>query len=95
MLYTPLQVYITAYHHIMYVPLHTVQWLDNASSLDGNGVNEGDTLLLRKKFFILNDDITEAIAGNEELKELIYQQVHSATKHVVYNMYFTHSTFFL
>ena len=63
-----------------------MQWLDNASSLDGNGVNEGDTLLLRKKFFILNDDITEAIAGNEELKELIYQQVDSDTKHVVYNI---------
>ena len=52
-----------------------VQWLDDASSLDGQGVNEGDTLLLRKKFFILNDDITEAIEGNSELKELIYQQV--------------------
>lgn len=52
-----------------------VQWLDNASSLDGQGVNEGDTLLLRKKFFILNDDVTEAIEGNVELKELIYQQV--------------------
>lgn len=53
-----------------------MQWLDNASSLDGNGVNEGDKLLLRKKFFILNDDVAEAIKGNEELKELIYQQVN-------------------
>ena len=52
-----------------------MQWLDNASSLDGQGVDEGDRLLLRKKFFILNDDIEEAIEGNEELKELIYQQV--------------------
>ena len=53
-----------------------MNWLDNASSLDGQGVNEGDTLLLRKKFFILNDDVVEAIEGNHELKELIYQQVH-------------------
>ena len=52
-----------------------MQWLDNASSLDGNGVNEGDLLLLRKKFFILNDDITEAVQGNKELKELLYHQV--------------------
>ena len=58
----------------------TVNWLDNASSLDGQGVNEGDTLLLRKKFFILNDDVVEAIEGNHELKELIYQQVHKPTK---------------
>ena len=57
-----------------------VNWLDNASSLDGQGVNEGDTLLLRKKFFILNDDVVKAIEGNHELKELIYQQVHKPTK---------------
>ena len=55
--------------------LFAVQWLDNDSSLDGNGVNEGDTLLLRKKFFILNDDVSEAVEGNKELEELIYQQV--------------------
>ena len=54
---------------------HAVQWLDNASSLDGNGVNEGDLLLLRKKYFILNDDIAEAVQGNKELKELLYHQV--------------------
>lgn len=55
--------------------LFAVQWLDNDSSLDGNGVNEGDTLLLRKKFFILNDDVSEAVEGSKELEELIYHQV--------------------
>lgn len=68
------EIYTTIYNTLCFV--FAVQWLDNASSLDANGINEGDTLLLRKKFFILNDDITEAIEGNnEELKELIYQQV--------------------
>lgn len=60
-----------------------VQWLDNASSLDGQGVNEGDTLLLRKKFFILNDDVVEAIEGNNELKELIYQQVYKYYNNII------------
>ena len=32
-------------------------------------------MLLRKKFFILNDDITEALDGNEILEVLIYEQV--------------------
>ena len=53
----------------------TVQWLDKTSSLNGQGVTNGDQLLLRKKFFILNDDIQEAIDGNEVLLDLIYQQV--------------------
>lgn len=45
------------------------------NSLHGQGVQQGDMLLLRKKFFILNDDISEALSGNEVLVELLYQQV--------------------
>ena len=55
--------------------MFTDEWLALTSSLNGQGVNDGDTLLLRKKFFILNDDVHEAMKENEELKELIYQQV--------------------
>lgn len=50
------------------------EWLDRLSSLNGQGVQQGDTLLLRKKFFILNEDIQEALDGNEVLMELLYQQ---------------------
>lgn len=51
-------------------------WLLLSSSLSGQGVKDGDTLLLRKKFFIMNDDVIEAIDGNEALLELIYSQIH-------------------
>ncbi len=51
------------------------EWLDLLSSLHGQGVQHGDTLYLRKKFFILNDDIHEALEGNQLLMDLIYQQV--------------------
>ncbi len=51
------------------------EWLSLTSSLNGQDVQDGDTLLLRKKFFILNDDIHEAVKGNDDLRELIYQQV--------------------
>lgn len=55
------------------------EWLDRLSSLHGQGVQHGDTLLLRKKFFILNDDIQEALEGNDVLMELIYQQVSTSS----------------
>ena len=51
------------------------EWLDLGSSLNGQGIQQGDTLLLRKKFFILNDDIQEALDGNEILMDMMYQQV--------------------
>jgi len=53
-----------------------LSWLDLSSSLNGQAVKDGDTLLLRKKFFILNDDIHEAMEGNQDLLELIYHQIH-------------------
>jgi hypothetical protein len=37
-------------------------------------------LLLRKKFFILNDDVQEAMEGNDVLMELIYQQVKACER---------------
>ena len=55
------------------------EWLSLTSSLNGQDVQDGDTLLLRKKFFILNDDIHEAVKGNDDLRELIYQQVTMVT----------------
>ena len=54
------------------------EWLDFESSLNGQGVKEGDMLLLRKKFFIINDDIKEAIDGNEVMMEMLYRQVYYA-----------------
>ena len=80
------------------------QWLDQQSSLNGQGVQDGDTLLLRystwatpfnavraycntcvcnqcifcrnrKKFFILNDDVQEALEDNTLLFVLLYHQV--------------------
>ncbi len=55
------------------------EWLSLTSSLNGQDVQDGDKLLLRKKFFILNDDIHEAVKGNDDLRELIYQQVTMVT----------------
>ncbi len=57
----------------VYVP---DEWLDLSNSLHGQGIHAGDTLLLRKKFFILNDDVIEAVEeGNAVLSDLIYHQV--------------------
>ncbi|XP_064397866.1 uncharacterized protein LOC135344565 [Halichondria panicea] len=53
------------------------EWLSLTSSLNGQDVQDGDKLLLRKKFFILNDDIHEAVKGNDDLRELIYQQIRT------------------
>ena len=61
--------------YVCYV--HADEWLDLGSSLNGQGIQQGDTVLLRKKFFILNDDIQEALEGNQILMDLLYQQVWS------------------
>ena len=63
---------------IIKVKDHTpcLRWLDPVTSLSSQGVADGDTLLLRKKFFILNDDVNEALERNSMLKELLYQQAH-------------------
>lgn len=58
----------------------TDEWLDRLSSLNGQGIQQGDTLFLRKKFFILNEDIQEALDGNEVLMDLIYQQVSNSIR---------------
>eukprot|EP00731_Ephydatia_muelleri_P013709 Em0007g1019a len=65
-------------HPIIKVKDHTpcLRWLDPVSSLSSQGVADGDTLLLRKKFFILNEDINEALERNSVLKELLYQQAY-------------------
>ncbi len=55
------------------------EWLSLNSSLNGQDVHDGDTLLLRKKFFILNNDIQEAVQGNDDLRDLIYHQVGVVT----------------
>ena len=55
------------------------EWLDVGCSLHGQGIQHGDTLLLRKKFFILNDDVSEAVEGNDVLLDLIYQQVRGGS----------------
>ena len=51
------------------------EWLDVENSLHEQGVHTGDVLYLRKKFFILNDDVVEAQEGNYVLSQLIYCQV--------------------
>ena len=51
-----------------------MSWLDPTKSLNSQGIKSGDTLLLRKKFFVFNEDITEA-EKNPLLKELLYYQL--------------------
>ena len=70
--------------------LYAVQWLEDSSSLGDQGVNDGDTLLLRKKYFVQNDDVKEAIGGNSLLLELIYQQVFHSLNGMHDNSYCTH-----
>jgi len=67
----------------MFLCVHADEWLDVENSLHEQGVHTGDTLLLRKKFFILNDDVAEAQEGNGLLSQLIYCQVWRTTSVVV------------
>ncbi|XP_019849675.1 PREDICTED: uncharacterized protein LOC109580678 isoform X2 [Amphimedon queenslandica] len=62
------------------ISISSLNWLDVTRSLNSQGVEDGDMVLLRKKFFIFNEDVREA-EKNDLLRRMIYNQLQTELAH--------------